>query len=83
MTERTGHMGYTFRFCSAGGVDAVARKSKSRNASASWKQRLRSCRRGFCPIAGIHGAEICLGLNVTRKTGYRTDRHSGERRFRR
>ena len=23
MTERTGHMGYTFRFCSAGGVDAV------------------------------------------------------------
>jgi hypothetical protein len=23
VTERTGHMGYIFRFCSAGGVDAV------------------------------------------------------------
>jgi len=23
VTKRTGHMGYTFRFCSAGGVDAV------------------------------------------------------------
>ncbi|HEY3792061.1 MAG TPA: helix-turn-helix domain-containing protein [Bradyrhizobium sp.] len=61
MTKRTGHMGYTFRFCSA----EVWMPWK---ASSVMEERLRVAAR---LLDGEAMTEVCRDFGISRKTGYK------------